>query len=156
MGVTKIEATKPLLVPKKKVAAYCRVSTENADQQESLEAQKEHYESWILWHSDWEFAGLYYDSGISGTKAECRNGLQDMLKDCCAGKINYILTKSISRFARNTVDCLEIVRKLKDMNIFIYFEKEDIDTGNMDGELMLSLLSSFAADESVSISENEK
>lgn len=156
MVVTKIEAVRPPVMPKKKVAAYCRVSTDNTDQLESLEAQKKHYESFIRRHSDWEFVGLYYDCGISGTKAECRNGLQDMLKDCCAGKINYILTKSISRFARNTVDCLEIVRMLRDKNIFIYFEKEDVDTGNMDGELILTLLSSFAEEESVSISENEK
>lgn len=156
MTVTKIEAVKPTAAPKKKVAAYCRVSTDNTEQLKSLEAQKVHYENFIRSHSDWEYAGLYYDSGISGTKAECRSGLQDMLRDCEAGKISYILTKSISRFARNTVDCLEIVRHLKDKNIFIYFEKEDVDTGNMDGELLLTLLSSFAAEESVSISENEK
>ena len=156
MAVTKIDARPQPNPPKKKVAAYARVSTDNLDQKESLDAQKNHYETYIKAHSTWEFAGLYFDEGVSGTKSETRNGLQNMLCDCNAGKINYILTKSVSRFARNTVDCLQIARNLKDKGIFIYFEKEHIDTGNMDSELMLSIFSSFAAEESISISENEK
>ena len=156
MAVTKIDARPQPKTPKKKVAAYARVSTDNLDQKESLDAQKKHYEMYIKAHSTWEFAGLYFDEGVSGTKSETRNGLQNMLRDCNAGKINYILTKSVSRFARNTVDCLQIARDLKDKGIFIYFEKERIDTGNMDSELMLSIFSSFAAEESISISENEK
>ena len=156
MAVTKIDARPQPKTPKKKVAAYARVSTDNLDQKESLDAQKKHYEMYIKAHSTWEFAGLYFDEGVSGTKSETRNGLQNMLRDCNAGKINYILTKSVSRFARNTVDCLQIARNLKDKGIFIYFEKEHIDTGNMDSELMLSIFSSFAAEESISISENEK
>lgn len=156
MAVTKIDARPQPNPPKKKVAAYARVSTDNLDQKESLDAQKNHYETYIKAHSTWEFAGLYFDEGVSGTKSETRNGLQNMLRDCNAGKINYILTKSVSRFARNTVDCLQIARNLKDKGIFIYFEKEHIDTGNMDSELMLSIFSSFAAEESISISENEK
>ena len=156
MAVTKIDARPQPKTPKKKVAAYARVSTDNLDQKESLDAQKKHYEMYIKAHSTWEFAGLYFDEGVSGTKSETRNGLQNMLRDCNAGKINYILTKSVSRFARNTVDCLQIARNLKDKGIFIYFEKEHIDTGNMDSELMLSIFSSVAAEESISISENEK
>ena len=100
MAVTKIDARPQPKTPKKKVAAYARVSTDNLDQKESLDAQKKHYEMYIKAHSTWEFAGLYFDEGVSGTKSETRNGLQNMLRDCNAGKINYILTKSVSRFAR--------------------------------------------------------
>ena len=157
-NVRKIEANTRLASKSEKlrVAAYCRVSTDNADQLESLEAQKAHYESWIPLHSDWEYAGLYYDSGITGTKAEIRDGLQDMLRDCRLGKIDLIVVKSISRLSRNTADCLSIVRELLGLGIRIYFEKENINTGSMDGEVMLSILSSMAESESVSISQNEK
>ena len=92
MAVTKIDARPQPNPPKKKVAAYARVSTDNLDQKESLDAQKNHYETYIKAHSTWEFAGLYFDEGVSGTKSETRNGLQNMLRDCNAGKINYILT----------------------------------------------------------------
>ena len=155
MAVRVIEAKKQK-AEKMKVAAYCRVSTENNDQLESLETQKEHYESWIRLHDDWEYFGIYYDSGISGTGSESRDGLQSLLQDCRCGKINYILTKSISRFSRNTVDCLSIVRELIQLQIPIYFEKENINTGTMDSELILSILSSMAEDESMSISKNLK
>ena len=157
-NVRKIEANSrdALKSEKLRVAAYCRVSTDNADQLESLEAQKAHYDSWIPLHSDWEYAGLYYDSGITGTKAEIRDGLQDMLRDCRLGKIDLIVVKSISRLSRNTADCLSIVRELLGLGIRIYFEKENINTGSMDGEVMLSILSSMAESESVSISQNEK
>lgn len=157
-NVRKIEANTRLASKSEKlrVAAYCRVSTDNADQLESLETQKTHYESWIPLHSDWEYAGLYDDSGITGTKAEIRDGLQDMLRDCRLGKIDLIVVKSISRLSRNTADCLSIVRELLGLGIRIYFEKENINTGSMDGEVMLSILSSMAESESVSISQNEK
>lgn len=155
MIVRKIESRKKE-APKLRVAAYCRVSTDNYEQQDSLETQKEHYESWIRLHNDWEFAGIYYDSGISGTNAESRDGLQALLQDCRNGKINYILTKSISRFARNTVDCLSLVRELIDLQIPVYFEKENLNTGSMESELILSILSSMAEDESKSISKNLK
>ena len=120
-NVRKIEANTRVTLKsaKLRVAAYCRVSTDNADQLESLEAQKAHYESWIPLHSDWEYAGLYYDSGITGTKAEIRDGLQDMLRDCRLGKIDLIVVKSISRLSRNTADCLSIVRELLGLGIIL-------------------------------------
>lgn len=156
--VTKIEAKKSVQAEerKRRVAAYCRVSTSNTDQLESLETQKAHYESWIKLHLEWEYAGLYYDSGITGTRAYRREGLQNMLQACHMGKIDHILVKSISRFSRNTTDCLSIVRELLGIGVTIYFEKENIDTGSMESELILSILSSMAEDESASISKNEK
>ena len=138
------------------VAAYCRVSTDNTDQLESLDAQRSHYESFIRLHSDWKYAGTYYDSGVTGTKADIRDGLQNMISDCHAGKIGLILIKSVSRLARNTVDCLNIIRDLKNIGVSVYFEKENINTSRMDGELMLTLLSSMAEEESASISQNVK
>lgn len=139
-----------------RVAAYVRVSTDEEAQLVSLKTQKTHYEKFISENKSYTFAGLYFDEGITGTKKECRDGLLKMLKDCENGKIDFILTKSISRLARNTTDCLEIVRRLLDLNIGIYFEKENIDTRTMESELMLSILSSLAESESRSISENNK
>ncbi len=155
MKIKKIEA-QPAVVKKLRVAAYCRVSTENEEQKESLEAQREHYESWIRMHDDWECAGVFYDFGISGTKADAREGLQALLYACRTGSVDYVLTKSISRFSRNTSDCLSLVRELLSYNIPIYFEKENIDTGSMESELILSVLSSMAQSESESISKNVK
>lgn len=155
MKIKKIEA-QPAVVKKLRVAAYCRVSTENEDQKESLEAQREHYESWIRMHDDWECTGVFYDFGISGTKADVREGLQALLYACRTGSVDYVLTKSISRFSRNTSDCLSLVRELLSYNIPIYFEKENIDTGSMESELILSVLSSMAQSESESISKNVK
>ena len=155
--ITKIE---PAAATKKKrkrrVAAYCRVSTATEDQLISLEAQKAHYVEYITAHSDWEYAGLYFDEGISGTKKEIRPALMKLIADCEDGKVEYIVTKSLSRFARNTTDCLELIRKLLDLGVAVYFEKEKLDTGSMESELLLSIMSSFAESESVSISENEK
>lgn len=110
----------------------------------------------ILANPNWEFVKMYYDEGISGTKIDKRDGLKQLLQDCENGKVNFILTKSISRFSRNAVDCLEIVRRLMGLNIFIEFEKENINTQTMDGELMLSILSSLAESESRSLSQNTK
>lgn len=154
--ITKIGTTVTVETKKTRVAAYCRVSTASDEQLISLDAQKLHYEKYIQSNDDWEYAGLYYDEGITGTKAEIRDGLQALLRDCEDGKIDLIITKSISRFSRNTTDCLEMVRKLVETGIFIFFEKENINTGSMESELMLSILSSLAESESVSISENEK
>ena len=155
--ITKIE---PAAATKKKrkrrVAAYCRVSTATEDQLVSLEAQKAHYVEYITAHSDWEYAGLYFDEGISGTKKEIRPALMKLIADCEDGKVEYIVTKSLSRFARNTTDCLELIRKLLVLGVAVYFEKEKLDTGSMESELLLSIMSSFAESESVSISENEK
>lgn len=155
--ITKIKENDSLRPSKKlRVAAYCRVSTDSDEQLVSLEAQKNHYESYIKENPEWEFAGLYFDEGISGTKKAKRVALLQMMKDCEQGKIDFIITKSISRFARNTTDCLEMVRKLIDLGIFVFFEKENLNTGSMESELMLSILSSLAESESVSISENSK
>lgn len=139
-----------------RVAAYCRVSTETDAQLESLEAQKSYYESYISVHPDWVLVGIYYDEGITGTKKEKRPDLLRMLGDCEAGKIDLVVTKSISRFSRNTTDCLELVRRLIELNIPIWFEKEQLNTGEMEGEFLLSTLSGLAENESVSISENTK
>ena len=154
--ITKIAENTSLGKKKIRVAAYCRVSTASEEQLVSLAAQKAHYENYIKSNDEWEFAGLYYDEGISGTKKEKRDGLLSMVAACERGTIDFVITKSISRFARNTTDCLELVRKLLDLNIYIYFEKENINTGSMESELMLSILSGLAESESVSISENEK
>lgn len=155
--ITKIEGVNaPELKKKIRVAAYARVSTDSEEQLVSLATQKDHYETYIKQNPGWEYAGLYYDEGISGTKKEKRDSLLRMLADCDAGKIDLVITKSISRLARNTTDCLEIVRKLLGLGIYIYFEKEDLNTGSMESELMLTILSSLAESESVSISENER
>jgi site-specific DNA recombinase len=156
--VTRIDGNNALQAfkPKVRVAAYCRVSTDIDEQMASLEAQKDHYESYIKANPDWEFAGIYYDEGISGTKKENRTGLLRLLADCENKKIDFIITKSVSRFARNTTDCIEMVRKLTDLGVFIYFEKENINTQRMEGELVLTILSSLAENESLSIAENSK
>lgn len=156
--ITKIEANEKLQkTPKKlRVAAYARVSTDSREQLVSLDAQRSHYETCIKSNPDWEYVGLYYDEGISGTSMAKRDGLIKMLDDCEAGKIDFIIIKSISRFARNTTECLEAVRKLIKLKVFIYFEKENINTGDMENELLLTIFSSLAESESISLSENEK
>ena len=153
--ITKIECIKAIPT-RMRVAAYARVSTGSDEQLQSLETPKEHYENYIKAHPDMEFAGLYYDEGISGTKVEKREGLLKLLADCESGKIDRVITKSISRFSRNTTDCLEMVRNLTKLGVHLYFEKENIDTAHMSSELMLSILSSIAESESRSISENTK
>lgn len=156
--VTKIDKVQNVTSKKQKlrVAAYCRVSTSNDAQLESLETQKAHYESYITSRDDWQFAGLYFDEGITGTKKDRRPELIRLMQDCAAKKIDFIITKSISRFSRNTTDCLELVRKLQELDVPIYFEKENINTGSMESELFLTILSSMAEGESTSISENSK
>ena len=156
--VTKIEpnGVGRMALNRLRVAAYCRVSTDNDDQLASLETQKQHYEHHIQSNSAWEYAGVYYDEGISGTKKEKRAGLLRLLADCESGKIDFILVKSISRFVRNTMDCLEIIRKLNSLGVYIFFESENINTQSMDGELMLTILGSLAENESISISQNNK
>ena len=127
--VTKIEriADTGIQKRKKRVAAYCRVSTSSDAQLESLDAQKKHYEKYILSREDWEFAGLYYDEGITGTSKDKRPELMRLMSDCAAKKIDMVITKSISRFSRNTADCLELVRTLLNLNVPIFFEKENIN-----------------------------
>ena len=143
------------LQPKKKrVAAYCRVSTDQEEQLSSYEAQVNYYTTYIEKQPDYECAGIYADEGISGTSTKKRDQFNKMIADCKAGKIDMIITKSISRFARNTLDCLNFVRLLKDLGIGVTFEKEAIFTLDSKGEVLLSILSSLAQDESRSISEN--
>lgn len=154
--VNKIEAKTPLMPCRKKVAAYARVSMESERLQHSLSAQVSYYSALIQKHPDWEYVGVYADDGISGTKTEKRDEFNRLLADCEAGKIDIVLTKSISRFARNTVDLLNTVRRLKELGISVQFEKEHIDSLTEDGELMLTLLASFAQEESRSISDNVK
>lgn len=141
---------------KKRVAAYARVSTDLEDQKNSFEAQQEEYETRIKQNPDWEFVGLYADKGISGTSIKKREGFQNMIADALAGKIDLILIKSISRFARNTVDSIETVRQLRKANVEVYFDKEAISTKDPKVNLMFTMFSSFAEEESHSISENVK
>lgn len=154
--ISKIEPTMPTVVAKKKVAAYARISMESERMHHSLSAQISYYNALIQKKPEWEFAGVYTDDGISGTGIAKRSEFQRMLADCEAGKIDIVLTKSIQRFARNTVDLLETVRHLKDIGVEVRFEKENISSMSGDGELMLSILASFAQEESRSISENVK
>lgn len=155
--ITTLDVTTSSAVkPKQKVAAYIRVSTSNEDQLISLEAQRRHYKTLIEKNDEWQLVDIYSDEGVTGTKKDRRPELLRLIADCEKGKIDFILTKSISRFARNTIDCLELVRKLMDLGVHIYFEKENINTNSMESELMLSILSSLAENESVSLSENSK
>ncbi len=140
---------------RKRVAAYCRVSSAKDAMLHSLSTQVSHYSKHIQQHPSWEYAGVYVDEGITGTKAE-RPKFQKMLEDCRAGKIDMIITKSISRFARNTVTLLETVRELKTIGVDVYFEEQNIHTMSGDGELILTFLASFAQAESESVSENCK
>jgi site-specific DNA recombinase len=153
--VSKLEAKPPQLPERKKVAAYARVSEEKGRTLHSLSAQISFYSSYIQKHREWQYAGVYADEGISGT-TDNRAEFRRMLENCEQGKIDIILTKSISRFARNTVDLLETVRHLKELGIEVRFEKEGINSLSEDGELMLTLLASFAQEESRSTSENVK
>ena len=153
--ISKIEAIIPS-IKKVRVAAYARVSTNTEEQLLSLETQKEHYENYIKSNPNMEYVGLYYDQGISGTSTNGRDGLQNLIRDCEAGKIDRVITKSISRFTRNTVDCIELVRKLSKLGIYLFFEKENIDTEFMSSELILTIMSSIAESESRSMSDNLK
>lgn len=141
---------------KKRVAAYARVSANSERMCNSLSNQVSCYREYIQSNPLWIYAGIYADKGISGTQTQKRDEFKRMMKDCEEGKIDIILVKSISRFARNTVDLLSTVRHLKSLGIEVIFEKENISSVSGDGELMLSVLASFAQEESRSISENVK
>ena len=150
-----INAAKKQEIKKINVAAYCRVSTAHEDQESSYEAQVEYFTRLITENPSWRLAGIFADSGISGTDMRKRDDFNAMMDRCLKkGDIDLILTKSISRFARNTVDCLSCIRKLKERNIAIYFEKEHINTLESTGELLITILSSQAQEESRNISEN--
>ncbi len=141
---------------KKRVAAYARVSMESERLMHSLSAQVSYYSEFIQNNPEWEYVGVYTDVGITGTQKEKRSEFKRMIKDCENGKIDIILVKSISRFARNTIDLLDVVRHLKELGTEVRFEKENINSMSNDGELMLSILASFAQEESRSISDNVK
>lgn len=158
--IRKITQTIPSLpqikkqVEKRKVAAYARVSTASAEQENSLAAQRDYFYKLIQRHEDWCFVEVYYDDGISGLSSRRRDGFNRMLDNAKAGKIDLILTKSLSRFARNTVDSLIAIRTLKSLGVEVYFEKEDIFTFDAKGEFLITLMSSLAQEESRSLSEN--
>lgn len=141
---------------KLRVAAYCRVSTELEEQQSSYQIQVAHYTREIQENLKWDFAGIYADEGISGTNTKKRADFNRMIDDCMAGKIDMIITKSVSRFARNTVDCISYIRKLKEKNIAVYFEKENVNTLDGAGELLITILGSLAQEESRSLSTNTR
>ena len=160
-AVTMIPATKNIFssmpthsVAKRRVAAYARVSTDSDEQYTSYEAQIDYYTQYIQKREDWEFVKVYTDEGISGTNTKRRAGFNEMVEDALAGKIDLIVTKSVSRFARNTVDSLVAVRKLKEHHVEVFFEKENIFTFDSKGELLITIMSSLAQEESRSISEN--
>ena len=141
---------------KLRVCAYCRVSTDTEDQQKSYESQVGFYKKYIESHEDWEFVEVYADKAVTGTKADIRKGFQRMIADALAGNFDRVLCKSISRFARNTVDTLQYVRLLKNNGIEVIFEEENINTSSMEGELLLTILSSVAQQEVSNISEHVK
>ena len=150
---------KPELVRKssirqEQVAAYCRVSTEEEEQQSSYENQCKYYTDMIMQNPQWSMAGIFADEGISGTSAKKRDEFMRMIKACKHGKINLILTKSISRFSRNTVDCLHYIRLLKSWGVAVIFEKENINTMQEDSEFLITLHGAFAQQEVESISAN--
>lgn len=141
---------------RKRVAAYARVSADSESSRNSLSAQISHYNRSILSNPEWDYAGFYADEGISGTRRVRREQFQRLLNDCDRGKIDLILTKSVSRFARNTLDLLEILRHLREIGVEVFFERENITSFGGEGELMVTILASYAQEESRSISENIK
>jgi site-specific DNA recombinase len=152
--VTKIE--QPKAASRKRVAAYCRVSTDKDAQLESLENQMEAFRFRAAQRGDWDLVQIYADEGLSGTSVRGRVQFQQMIEDCKTGTIDYVITKSISRFARNTVDTLQTVRELQSYGVQLFFEKEGIDTADSLSEMVLTIMASFAQEESRSISENVK
>ena len=157
--VTVLEPKRSFTVDREKyrqrrVAAYCRVSTDDEEQLTSYNTQKRVYTDMVMANKDWDLVGIYADEGISGTRADKRPEFKRMIDDCFAGKIDYIITKSVSRFARNTVDCLDHVRQLKARGIGVYFEEQNIDTLKCDSELYLVIYAGFAQSESESMSKN--
>lgn len=154
--ITKIEAQIPIIQKRKKVAAYARVSVDTERLGNSLDAQVDYYRNYIKSNSEWEYVDVFFDRGITGTSISKREGFKEMIDLAAKGGIDLILTKSIQRFARNTVDLLETVRFLKNINVDVYFEKEHISSMSAEGEFMLTILASFAQEESRGISENVK
>lgn len=156
MKINILEPKTPALKPRKRVAAYARVSMETQRLKHSLSAQISHYSAYIQKNPEWQYVGVYADDALSGTGTEKREAFNRLVTDCEKGAIDIVLVKSISRFARNTVDLLNTVRHLKDIGVDVWFEEEGIHSMDGDGELMLTILASFAQEESRSISENCK
>lgn len=149
--VTVRKATKPAAARRKgihldtlRVAAYARVSTDSAEQLESYQSQVEYYTELIQENSKWQFVGVYADAAITGTQTAKRDDFNRMINDCMNGEIDLVMVKSISRFARNTVDTLQYVRALKEKGVAVHFEEENINTLAMEGEMLLTILSSVA------------
>ncbi|HCC35351.1 MAG TPA: recombinase family protein [Ruminococcaceae bacterium] len=155
MEIRQINQPAPVIPKPKRVAAYARVSSGKETMLHSLSAQISYYSDLIGKHPEWEYARVFVDEAVTGTK-EARSGFQKMLDECRAGNIELIITKSISRFARNTVTVLQSVRELKALEVDIFFEEQNIHSLSAEGELMLTILSSFAQEESRSVSENVK
>lgn len=153
-SISKFNQTPINEVKKRKVAGYARVSTDSEEQLTSYEAQMDYYTNYIKGRDDWDFVEVYTDEGITATNTRKRDGFNRMIQDALSGKIDLIVTKSVSRFARNTVDSLTTIRKLKDHGTEVYFEKENIWTFDSKGELLITIMSSLAQEESRSISEN--
>ena len=139
---------------KLRVCAYARVSSDSTDQRNSFASQVNYYTKYIQAHEGWTFVDIYADQGITGTSALKRDEFLRLMRDCRQGKIDRILVKSVSRFARNAQDCIEAVRELRQLGVTVYFEKEHINTANMSNEMFLSMMSAFAQEESISISKN--
>ena len=154
--IEKVNRPANIITMHKKVAAYARISVDSDSLNNSLANQISYYKNLIINTKGYDFVKVYYDKGISGTDTKKREAFNEMIEDAKAGKIDVILTKSISRFARNTVDLLNTVRMLKSINVEVRFEKEKINSMSADGELLLSILASFAQSESESISQNQK
>ena len=145
------------LVPEHlRVAAYCRVSSDSEDQLHSYAAQIRNYTEVIAQHDGWELVDVYADEGLTGTRMDKRDDFNRMMRDCRKGKIDHILVKSVARFARNTKECLASLRELSGMGVTVRFEKENIDTGTLTTELMVSVSGSLAQQESLSISANQR
>lgn len=153
-----VTVIQPTIVAKQeqkiRCAAYCRVSSDSEDQLNSFIAQLKYYENFLADSKTETLVNVYADEGVTGTREDKRSEFQRLMKDCRKGKIDRIYTKSISRFARNTKDCLKNVRELKSLGITIYFEKENIDTANITDEMMITIMGGLAQEESVSISQN--
>lgn len=154
--VTEIPAAAAAKTALRRAAAYARVSTDHEDQMTSYAAQVEYYTDYIKGRSDLEFVEVYTDEGISGTSTKHREGFKRMIADALAGKLDLIIAKSVSRFARNTIDSLTTIRLLKEHNVECWFEKENIHTFDSRGELLLTIMAGIAQEESRSISENCK
>ena len=149
-----IEAAQRPEAQKLRVAAYCRVSSDSSDQMNSFAAQLSYYTTLISGKDNWTMTDIYADAGISGTSAQKRPDFQRLLSDCRRGRVDKVLVKSISRFARNTVDCLNYIRALRTLGIAVIFEKENINTLETDSEMLITMMGAFAQAESESMSAN--